>query len=140
MIITHNSPNTTHLFALENLHPKEIQWSMKDKIRFCAANPLSFWVNEGEDVIGEFLIEKKCDNYAELISISSTVSGIGNYMWEYLAPMLRGNEIEYVTGHARLGASWHLAQKYGAQELFVLENWGNTGEQYVYFLLKIPNL
>lgn len=137
MIITHIPPRTADLFILENLHPNEIQWSMKDKISFCASNRLSFWVYEGEDAIGEFLIEKKCDNYAELISISSSVSGIGNYMWKYLAPMLRGHGIKYATGHARQGASWHLAEKHGADRIFTCSNWGNTGEDYVFFKINL---
>lgn len=136
-MISHITPSTSDLLTLESVHPESIQWPMRQKTKFCNENPLSFWEYNNAQVVGEFLVQKKCDNYAELISISSLLPGTGTKMWEYLIPMLRRNEIDFATGHARLGASWHLAEKFGAEPLFPLYNWGGTGEVYMYFKLKI---
>ena len=140
MIITHKPPIDYWLKRLEDVHPESIRWDLHSKKCHAYANPLSFWVADDDECsgiyLGEFLISKKSNKTVILDSISSLEKGIGNYMWRYLIIMLPSNGITRAIGEARPGASWHLAQKYGAKQTGISINHGNTGEDYIEFTIK----
>lgn len=140
MRITHVPPSDYWIQKLENVHPELIRWSLYDKKEHIHSNPLSFWVvddDEGNDIyLGEFLISNINNTFVILDSISSLEKGVGNYMWGYLITMLPSNGITRAIGEARPGASWHLAQKYGAEQTGISINHGGTGEDYIEFIIK----
>lgn len=140
MIITHDPPSDYWLNLFEAVHPESIRWDLDSKKHHIRYSPLSFWVTDDNErshiYIGEFLISKESNKTAMLDSISSFEKGVGNHMWKYLIKLLPLNGITNAIGEARPGASWHLAQKYGAEQTGISINHGDTGEDYIEFTIK----
>ena len=141
MIITHTPPSNAWLSVLEEVHPEPIRWDIERKRECVEENDLCFWVIDGDNkdlYLGEFLIGWETGNhYAHLLSISSLKKGVGNFMWKYLMTLPSFTDITTFLGEARPGASWHLAQKYGAVKVSNIINHGGTGETYINFIIEI---
>lgn len=141
MIITHTPPSDGWLTVLEELHPESIRWDTEYKREVVNEGSLSFWVvDEGNSnlYLGEFLVgEIAKENYVHLLSISSLKKGVGNFMWKYLIDLMHTKGVDRIIGEARPGASWHLAQKYGAIKISDILNHGGTGETYVNFYIDL---
>lgn len=140
MIITHTPPSDGWLTIFEELHPEPIRWDTEYKREVVNGSGLSFWVvdKENKDLyLGEFIVgDGTLGDYLYLMSISSLKKGVGNFMWKYLIELMRKN-VSKVLGEARPGASWHLAQKYGAVKISDIPNHGGTGETYINFVIDL---
>ena len=141
MIITHTPPSDSWLALLEEMHPESIRWDVEYKREVVKENNLSFWVVDKDNrslYLGEFIVgEGVGGNYVNLLSISSLKKGVGNFMWQYLIELMREKRVNRLIGEARPGASWHLAQKYGAIKISEILNHGGTGETYINFYIDL---
>jgi len=141
MKITHTPPSDGWLTILEELHPESIRWDTEYKRQVVNNGELSFWVMDEDNenlYLGEFLLEDgTLGDYVYLLSISSLKKGVGSFMWEYLMELMREKKVSRILGEARPGASWHLAQKYGAVKISEIPNHGGTGESYVNFVINL---
>jgi hypothetical protein len=144
MEITHIPPSDSWLTVFEEMHPEVIRWDTEYKREVVEEDNLSFWVIDKENpdlYLGEFILGKRdwWDN-VDLMSISSLKKGVGNYMWQYLIRLMRSKGIDRMVGEARPGASWYLAQKYGAIKVGNVPNHGGTGETYVEFYIDLKKV
>jgi hypothetical protein len=141
MKITHTPPSDSWLSIFEDLHPESIRWDIEYKRQVINENDLSFWVVDNENsnlYLGEFIIgDGTLGDYMYLMSISSLKKGVGNFMWQYLIDLMYRVKTYRILGEARPGASWHLAQKYGAEKISDILNHGGTGETYINFIIEL---
>lgn len=141
MKVTHTPPSDGWLTVFEDLHPESIRWDIEYKRHVVNESDLSFWVVDEDNsdlYLGEFIVgDGTLGDYIYLMSISSLKKGVGNFMWEYLIKLLSSKNVSRVLGEARPGASWHLAQKYGAKKISDIINHGGTNETYINFVIEL---
>jgi GNAT superfamily N-acetyltransferase len=131
-------------FKFEKEHPKPLRWDDGYKMYMLTTQTEKFqgiWFKEKNELIGEILFSWQSDNVAHIDSFTVVASYRGKGLgYELVNEGIKWAEeigFSYITGEARMGASWHIFENIGASPILLHKNWNDTGEEYMSFKLEI---
>jgi len=131
----------TDKFELE--HPVPLRWkpSYKQYMLTQDANTQGIWLKDKNTLVAEIIFSWQSKNVLHVDSITVLPShrgrGIGYDLIKLLIEWALTSNYYIITGEARQGASWHLFKNFGAEEMFVYEDWNGTKENYVSFKMHL---
>lgn len=149
--LTHNDVGSDEYLKrndkLENLHPKGLRWSNKDReIFFEYQAGKALWIIVNGCLVGELLwtstFKGKLNYVVAYISSISVIKryqgqGYSKLLKQVLYNELKSTGYKEVRGHARDGKSWETTKKMGGKLIKTIDNYYETGEKYHYYKQKL---
>jgi len=134
----------TETFKFEREHPKQLRWDDKYKMFMLTQDEKcqGIWLRDKQHgLIAEMIVSWNSDNVLHGNSITvmpdwrrkGLATEITNITLEWAEQM----GFEWFMGEARMGSSWKVFQSLGAEPIFEHKNWSGTGENYMFFKMKI---
>ena len=130
-------------FKFEKEHPKELRWDDKYKLYMLQENKQfqGIWLKEKTELVGEILLSWESKNVVHVESITVLPShkgqGYGHDLVKLALDWAQLSEFEFVTGEARMGASWKIFQNFGAIPVLTYKDWNGTKEDYTFFKMDV---
>jgi GNAT superfamily N-acetyltransferase len=141
--IVEETPSLFVLEKMELVHPPSIRWNIFEKRRYVMGPGCKgFWIMNGVTrYAGEILLGLGDIMSVEGASISVLPSykglSYGKILTEHALGWAREKGYRQYVGDARPGASWHIVESMGAEQVGLSVNHGETGEDYVSFVLNL---
>jgi GNAT superfamily N-acetyltransferase len=130
-------------FKFEREHPKELRWDDKYKLYMLAEDKKlqGIWLKDKQELVGEILISWQSANVAHIESFTVVPShrgqGVGHDLVKLAIEWAINSDYKFLTGHARMGASWKVFENFGAVPVLLYKDWNGTKEDYMSFKLEI---
>ena len=130
-------------FKFEKEHPKQLRWDDKYKLYTLTQtdNVQGIWLKDKTELVAEMIVTYTSKNVAHIDSFTVLPShrgkGLGHALVKLTLDWAIDLEYEYITGEARLGASWKIFKTFGAEEILLYKDWNSTGEDYLIFKIKL---
>jgi GNAT superfamily N-acetyltransferase len=133
-------------FVFEKEHPKELRWD--DKYKLFMFNTKGercqgIWFRDKtkDILIAEAILTWQSSNVVHIDGFTVLPShrgqGLGYQLIDAVIEWAVNSDYSILTGEAREGASWHMFQSVGADEMLKYNNWGGTNETYTSFKLQL---
>lgn len=131
-------------FKFEKEHPKQLRWDDKYKMFMLTQEDKcqGIWLRDkAAGLVAEIIVTWQSDNILHGDSITVMPEfrrkGLATQLVEETLEWGSNMGYEWFTGEARKGSSWNVFENMGAKALFEHKNWCGTGEDYMFFKLKI---
>ena len=129
--------------VFEREHPKELRWDDKYKLWMLQENDKcqGVWLKDKERLVAELIVTWQSDNIVH----GDSITVLPEYRRQGMATKIIQDSLkwaanmgfEWFVGEARKGSSWTVFENMGAQPLFLHKDWNKTGEDYMFFKMKI---
>ena len=131
-------------FKFEREHPKELRWDDKYKLWMLDQNQKcqGVWLRDKtHGLVGEIIMSWESDSVLHIDSITVMPDfrrkGLATKLVDLALEWGENSGFEHLTGEARKGSSWNLFENMGAVPVMLHRNWNDTGEDYMFFKMKI---
>jgi GNAT superfamily N-acetyltransferase len=133
-------------FVFEKEHPKELRWDDKYKMYMFTTKGercQGIWFRDREKniLIAEDILTWQSSNIVHIDGFTVLPShrgqGIGYKLIDAVIQWAIDSDYKFLIGEARQGASWHMFESIGSEEILRYENWGGTDETYISFKLEL---
>ena len=127
----------------EKEHPKPLQWDLAYKLYMLEQddNCQGIWIKEGDELVGEIILSWQSRNVLHVENFTVLPEhqgkGLGHKLVNLAIEWGVNSNYKFITGEARISASWKIFQNYGATPIILYEDWNNTKEDYMSFKLEI---
>lgn len=134
----------TETFRFEREHPKELRWDDKYKMYMLTQEEKcqGIWLRDKQHgLVAEMIVTWESDNVLHGSSITVLPEfrrqGLATQLTEATLEWAEQMGFEWFTGDARMPSSWKVFETLGAVPVLQHKNWNGTGENYMFFKMKI---
>ena len=130
-------------FKFEKEHPKELRWDDGYKLYMLQENKKfqGIWLKEKSELVGEILLSWESKNVVHIDGFTVLPKyngqGYGHDLVKLALDWAQLSDFEFITGEARMGASWKIFQNFGAIPVLTYKDWNGTKEDYVFFKIDV---
>lgn len=130
-------------FKFEKEHPKPLRWDEKYKLYMLTQekNCQGIWLRDKNLIVAEIILTWQSVNVLHVDSITVMPEyrrqGLATELIESALDWGESLGYQYMTGEARKGDSWCVFENLGASPILEYKNWNETGEDYMFFKIKI---